>query len=276
MNEGQPSPQHFAPLDIVCKKRFPFALACPSFVYRAGYADNVRRLAPFVDEIELLFFESRFTDSLPSRRLIRELGRLARDGGITYDIHMPTDIDLGHEDAGVRRKAVTVLRELVDRCAPLSPTTYTLHLVRDPADAGVERWQDRCAASLETVLEGGIVSRGISVENLDKDFAAAAPVIEGLDLSVCMDMGHLMAGGEDVTAFYRRWRSRITIAHLHGVAGARDHLPLDRLAGERMAEVAAVLKGFMHTVCLEVYSPAALNASLRHLRDEWDRLKVEG
>jgi sugar phosphate isomerase/epimerase len=266
MAEKPPSQRHFAPLETTCKNRFPFTLACPSFVYPAGYVENVRHLAPFVDEIELLFFESRFADSLPSRTLIRELERLAREGSITYDIHLPTDIELGHEDGGVRRKAVAVLSELIDRCEPLTATTFTLHLTRNPTDADVEPWQDRCAASLETVLKGGIASRRISVENLDKDFALAAPVIERLNLSVCMDMGHLMVGGEDVTAFYQRWRDRITIAHLHGVEGARDHLPLDRLDGERMAEVATLLQGFRHTVCLEVYSVGALDASLRHLR----------
>ena len=58
MNPSNPT-QPFPPLDIVCKNVFPFALACPSFVYPAGYVDNIRHLAPFVDEIQLLFFESR-------------------------------------------------------------------------------------------------------------------------------------------------------------------------------------------------------------------------
>jgi sugar phosphate isomerase/epimerase len=276
MTGPQPPPRHFAPLETICKNRFPFALACPSFVYPAGYVDNVRHLAPFVDEIELLFFESRFADSRPSRTLVRELAELGSAGGITYNVHLPTDIDLGHEEAGIRLHAVNVLKEVIERCAPLNPTTFTLHLVHDPADPGIERWQDQCVTSLAAVLAGGIPSRRISVENIGHDFAPATPVIEQLDMSVCMDMGHLMAHGQDVAAFYERWRERITIAHLHGVDGARDHLPLDRLSKVLMVTVLALLQRFAHTVCLEVYSPEALNASLRHLANEWNGLKVEG
>jgi hypothetical protein len=82
----------FLPWQPCVKNGSPFPCACPSFVYPAGYVDNVRHLAPHVDEIELLFFESRFADSLPSRALIRELAQLARSGDITYNVHLPTDI----------------------------------------------------------------------------------------------------------------------------------------------------------------------------------------
>ena len=94
----------FPPLDTDCKQAFPFSLACPSFVYRAGYADNVRHLAPAVDEIQLLFFESRSAQSLPSQRLIRELAELADDKALTYSVHLPTDIYLGHTDPAARRR----------------------------------------------------------------------------------------------------------------------------------------------------------------------------
>ncbi|MFW6236790.1 MAG: hypothetical protein ACOC3F_00200, partial [Desulfosudaceae bacterium] len=60
------------PLPVAYKNRYPFALSCPSFIFPAGYSENVRRLGSCVDEIELLFFESR-PDSLPSPVEIREL-----------------------------------------------------------------------------------------------------------------------------------------------------------------------------------------------------------
>ena len=57
-------------LDTVYKGRYPFRLAATSFVYPADYDVNVARLGRFVDEIELLFFEIRNADSLPSPALI--------------------------------------------------------------------------------------------------------------------------------------------------------------------------------------------------------------
>ena len=259
----------FLPLTDSCKNAFPFTLACPSFVYPAGYADNVRHLAPFVDEIELLFFESRFPDSLPSPALVRELAQLARSGGITTNVHLPTDIYLGHRDAGVRQTAMDVLAHMIDRCAPLNPTTFTLHLIRDPSEPDDRRWQANAAASLEAVLAAGLPGRHISVETLDYDFEIAAPVIEHLDLSVCMDMGHLMVHGVDITTFYDRWEERVTIAHLHGVDDAQDHLSLDRLTAAHMVRVMDLLKRFSGVVSLEVFSFQALNASMAHLLDQW-------
>ncbi len=261
--------QSFPPLATVCKKRFPFSLACPSFIYPAGYLDNVRHLAPFVDEIELLFFESRFKDSLPAPALIRELVQQARCGQITYNVHLPTDIYLGHRDAGVRQSAVDVLRQLIDRCAPLNPTTFTLHLNRDPSEPNNRRWQARSAASLEALLAAGVPSRQISVENLDGDVERVAPVIEDLDLSVCMDMGHLLVHEVDMTTFFHRWKERITVAHLHGVDRAHDHLPLDRLSSDRMVKVVEILRQFSGVISLEVFSFQALNASMAVLLDQW-------
>jgi endonuclease IV len=197
----------------VCKKQFPFSLCCPSFVYPAGYVDNVRQLAPFVDEIELLFFESRFADSLPSREMIRELVQLARSGDITYNVHLPTDICLGHRDAGVRQTAVDVLTRTIARCAPLDPTTFTLHLARDSSEPDYRRWQANVVTSLENVLATGIPGRRLSVENLDDGLESAGPVIRQLDLSVCMDMGHIMARG-------------VTLRHFMTAGGSGSRLPI--------------------------------------------------
>lgn len=253
-------------LKTVAKGAFAFTLACPSFVFRAGYAENVRRLAPFVDQIQLLFFESRLADRLPSPALIDELVSLGREKVVTFNVHLPSDIFPGHHEADQRRHAVAVLTDLVARCKPLCPSTFTLHLEHDPLDPDARRWQDHTTATLESVLASGIDSRLISIENLNYDFALAAPIVEALDLSVCMDMGHLMARGEALAPFFERWQDRVPIVHLHGVDGAKDHLPLDRLLEAHAAEVLHLLKGFDGVVSLEVYSVAALETSLEWLR----------
>ncbi|WP_372679094.1 cobamide remodeling phosphodiesterase CbiR [Desulfosarcina sp.] len=267
--------QPFPALDKPCKHAFPFSLACPSFVYPAGYLDNVRHLAPFVDEIELLFFESRFKDSLPDPALIRDLVQQARSGQITYNVHLPTDIYLGHRDPAVRHSAVAVLRQLIDRCAPLNPTSFTLHLNRDPSEPDSRRWQARSASSLEAVLATGVPSRRMSVENLDGDVERLAPVIEALDLSVCMDMGHLMVNEVDLATFFDRWKERITVAHLHGVDRTKDHLPLDRLSSDRMDKVLEILRQFRGVISLEVFSFQALNTSMAHLLDQWFKMEAD-
>ncbi len=267
--------QSFPALQTCGKKVFPFRLACPSFVYPAGYVDNVRHLAPIVDEVELLCFESRFADSLPTPALVRELAHMAQAFDVTYNVHLPTDIYLGHADAGVRQTAVDVLQQFIGRTSALAPTTYTLHLMQSEPETDTRSWQARTVQSLEALLETGVTGRCISVENLDYDFALAAPIVEQLDLSVCMDMGHLMAHEADLGAFYTNWRERITMIHLHGVDGTRDHLPLDRLAPAHRDAVMHILKQYAFTVSLEVFAFEALKASLNYLAELWRKQKAE-
>jgi len=269
-------PPSFPPLDHACKHAFPFALACPSFVYPAGYLENVRHLAPFVDEIELLFFESRFADSLPSPGLIRELALQAQSSRTTFNVHLPTDISMGHRDAGVRQAAVKAVSQLIARCAPLNPTTFTLHLSKDSSEFDNRGWRAQSAESLEAVLATGIPSRRVSVENLDYDVEQIAPVIHDLNLSMCMDMGHLMTHEIDITAYFDRWKERITVIHLHGVNGVQDHLPLDRLSSGQMIRVMDILKQFSGVTSLELFSFKALNSSMSHLLSQWHRYEPGG
>lgn len=273
MTDTHPTEPTADVLKTVAKGAFAFTLACPSFIFRADYTENVRRLAPFVDEVQLLFFESRFPDSLPSPALIDELARLGREKSLTFSVHLPSDIYTGHSDDDGRRHAADVIIDLIARCAPLCPSTFTLHLERDPCQPDDRRWQERSLDTLSRVLATGIDSRRLSIENLDYDFALAAPIVEALDLSVCMDMGHLLAHGQALDPFFQRWQERIPVVHLHGVDGPQDHLPLDRLSASHMHDVLGLLRGFGGGVTVEVYSEAALERSLIWLKE---RLTVDG
>jgi len=268
----------FPLLQTSCKQRFPFAVACPSFVYPMGYVENVRRLSPFVDEIQLLFFESR-PESLPSPALVRELSDLAAGQGVGYHVHLPSDIYPGHPDPDERRRAVEAIRTIVERCRVLSPSTFTLHLERNPAgteNLPVERWQQYLLESLARMLPANTHTREISVETLDYPLEWVAPVIEAMDLSVCMDMGHLLVQGVDLRDFYENWKDRITVVHLHGVDGSKDHLSLNRLSDERMKTVFGLLQALKKVVVLENYAFPRLDASLACLAETWSRLAKQG
>ena len=268
----------FPPLQTICKNRFPFSIACPSFVYPAGYVENVRRLAPWVDEIQLLFFESA-SQSLPSTALIRELADLAANEKIGYNIHLPTDIYPGHPDPEERRRAVEAIRTVVERCRTLHPSTFTLHLERNPAgaeDLPIDRWRRYLLDSLESMLPPNVAPRKLAVENLDYPLERVAPVIAAADLSVCMDVGHLMVQRTDPGTFYETWKHRITTVHLHGVDGTGDHLPIDRLSDARLKTVWKLLKNFDGVVVVENYAQPDLNASLKCLIDGWCGQKTAG
>ena len=62
------------------KGLFPFKLGTTSYIYPAPILPNVMRLAPFLDEIELVLFESSCEDNLPGKDQIHRLKELSRIG----------------------------------------------------------------------------------------------------------------------------------------------------------------------------------------------------
>ena len=244
------------------KDRFPFRLGTTSFIYPAGYYENARRLAPFLDEIELILFESR---ALPEPLEIRRLASLASGYGLKYNVHLPLDVFLGSADSGERRRSVQVLLEIFDLAAPLEPTSWTLHVNSGHtgfSSTGLKDWQGRAAESIRQLQKSGICAERLAIENLDDPVAWMEAVREAVDLNVCMDIGHLIVSGNDPISFFDRHRDRIIMIHLHGVAAGRDHQSLDRLPSEELARVAAILKGYQGSVSVEVFGFEALSSSL--------------
>lgn len=247
------------------KQRFPFRLSVPSFIYPADYATNVQRLGPFVDEIELLMLESH-AGSLPSEEEIDRLAALSIDLQLTYNVHLPLDLDLGSTDPEARRYAVERLAAFIERVQPLSPTTHTLHLAYDDKDrspSSVQDWRARTLGSLTALLRATAVSpRCISIETLDYPPDWFAPLVDLLDLAVCVDAGHMVLYGFDLQAVLDLFAQRITICHLHGVTDGKDHLSLGRLAPEARTILRRFLKSFQGSVSLEIFSFERLRDSL--------------
>lgn len=264
MNAGN-GPSSYPPLPGIYKRRYPFRLSVPSFIYPDTWAVNARMLAPHVDEIELLFFESETGDCLPSREEIDALSKIRKDFTLGYNIHLPTDVSLAAPGGAGRAEALDALGRVIEMTRELDPSSWTLHIPCGPSaetDTDIERWRGSVRAGLEKLLAAGIPPGRLAVENLDYPFEWVRDVVRELDLSVCMDVGHLLLRGEDIAAFYRENADRIAILHLHGVRDGKDHLPLTALSKTDGPLVANILKDFPGTLSVEVFSYDHLTASL--------------
>ena len=254
------------------KGRYPFRLGTTSFIHPAGYADNVASIGPYVDEVELLFFESLGNDIGPLKMEVQQLARLSRELEVSYNVHLPSDVSPGHEDRHQRQIAVDALKRVIDLTAPLSPSTWTLHL---PIQGGsltfvdVDEWRDRTLQSVKALLDAGVEPGSLSVETLDYPFEMVEPVVLALDLGVCLDIGHCIVHDFDYASLFSRLHERITILHLHGVDGEKDHLPLDRLPQHHTAAILTLLNRFKGTVSLEMFSFEKLKTSLACLDKAW-------
>lgn len=251
------------------RQRYPFRLGTTSFIYPAGYAANVEKLAPLVDEIELLFFESA-PRSWPSDEEIRRLIELAQRHYITYNIHLPLDVVLGDPRRAKREGGVNCLVGLLEHIDGLSATSFTLHLEYPTGERGltnVSTWQALTASSLSDLLKRTLLPPPLfAVETLNYPPEWFAPLVESLNLSVCLDVGHLLLHDLSLVDTINRFRERIAIVHLHGIDAGRDHRSVAHLPPSVWATLRPFLDKFRGSVSLELFSLELFQESMTALR----------
>lgn len=228
-------------------------------------------LAPYLDEIELLLFESA-PGSLPSKHVIKNLSLLSKEFSISYNVHMPIDIYLGDHDPKIRQYAIDATKRVIDLTEPISPSTYTLHLAynnKSFENEQIKKWQEMTYSSMDQLVTMGISNKTISIENLMYPFEWAEELIRSFNLSVCIDLGHLLLQGCEPGTIFDKFEKITPIIHLYGVGDLHEHLPLDRLSKKDMASVMGVLRRFTGVLSLEVFSYSHLRASLKYLEACW-------
>jgi sugar phosphate isomerase/epimerase len=257
---------------------FPFNIGTTSFIYPDDYVPNVKMLGPYLENIELLLFESNTTDALPSKQVIGELASLAKDFNLAYNVHLPTDISISSRDPQQQSIAVETISRVAERVAPLCPTTLTLHVPYNDNlldEDKVKRWQERVIKNLAKLLVNGTPSRLFSIENLDYPFEILVPLISELDLTICLDCGHLILHGDDIEKFFNTHAAKTAIIHLYGVLNNHFHVALDQLPEKSIISITKLLAKFNGMVSVEVFSHAHLEASLKFLEKYWDLQQKE-
>ena len=69
-----------------------------SYILPDDILPNVRHLAPLVDDVELVLFESEGMSNFPDGSTINELASLASEHDLSYTVHFPLDIYPGSQD----------------------------------------------------------------------------------------------------------------------------------------------------------------------------------
>jgi sugar phosphate isomerase/epimerase len=251
------------------KGRCPFRLGTTSYILPDAIVPNVRFTGPFVDEVELVLFESRFADNLPTPKVIEELHGLAREYDLSYNVHLPTDVFLGHPDAGMRRQACDTILRFYGRTLPLRPTLYVLHLENNPPEdtrhVHTSAWQDNLRSSLAYLLERGMERNLLGIENIAYPFLWIYPLIRELNLRICLDVGHLLVQQEELRTYIEAYGEEIAMLHLHGAAGKKDHRSLQEIPSHDWHIISNFLINYRGGVSLEVFSREDLTTSLERM-----------
>lgn len=247
----------------------PFRLGATSFIYPGGWLANAERLAPRFDDIEILFFEAAGDDDLPGAAECAGLLTLKQRSGITYSLHTPLAASLASPDEARRTASVALVRRALAG-ARFAPDCAVLHIYlgemehdpRPPTDLAA--WRRQARRSLEAVIASGWRSVDLCIEVLDYDFALIAPVVEDLDLSIALDVGHLARDGGDEQALLCRHLDRTRIIQWHGTDPAdRDHRSLRHYPRDRARRLVRTLieRDYRGVLTLEVFRADDLEES---------------
>lgn len=220
----------------VMKGRFPFRLGTTSYIIPAAILPNIRFLGPYVDEIELVLFESEDEHSLPSSAEIEEMNHLATEFDLVYNVHLPTDMWLADPDPLVRDRFRQRILRFIDRTSALDPTVFILHC--ESSNAQVRRctdlksWRDLLAESLEKLVHSGVDPGRIALENIEAAPEAILPLADYFGMRLCMDIGHMLRYGHGISDSIRSLLEKSPMIHLHGVRDGRDHLGIQWIPEE--------------------------------------------
>ena len=257
------------------KGRYPWRIGATSFVLPADVSENVDFLAERVDDIQLLFFESASQATLPHKVDVSYLKNVAGEHNVTYTVHLPTDLSLGSSKQVLRDEAVGEILRLMDELAPIGPQAFDLHLNLEP---GTEQapWLENLHKSF-SLLAGGLGSEcsRIAVENIDYPFSWVRPLVLEHGFSFCLDIGHALRYGEDVSRLIKD----IPLAkhiHFHGVEAGRDHQEVSPSQGKLSWDLGAALTAeeFSGVLTVEVYNKEALENSLKELSRVWKEFEL--
>ncbi|PKO22426.1 MAG: hypothetical protein CVU38_09360 [Chloroflexi bacterium HGW-Chloroflexi-1] len=140
---------------------------------------------------------------------IAGLAALQAETGVSYTVHLPLwSVEPSTPLTPVREGSVRAVTEIIRAIAALKPEVYVLHAtgslaaefygMRLPA-AGkaliLRQFQAAARHSLATILaETGIPSRQLAIETIEFPFELTLELAEALDLSLCLDVGHVLVG----------------------------------------------------------------------------------
>ncbi len=260
-----------------------FKLATTSFIVPDHIIPNVEKLGPYMDEIELLVFESMPDNVVPSKTDVRHLSHLSHKHNLTYNVHLPTDVSVSSFNKKERQKACDRLLLVIERFSPLKPTTHTLHLEMPKqvnhakkGSSDLENWQVHTRQGLELFLSGLTDPGLISIETLSYPFGHVEPFLKEFNLQVCIDAGHQIKYGHNLVETFKRHEKRIPLIHLHGVDFSgdyiKDHTSLDRSPPKALNDYLTILGKFTGVVSLEVFNLNNLNRSLSQLSEWFDNI----
>lgn len=185
------------------------------------------------DPIELGGDLAMFMPHTYAAPAIEKLAALKAARGLGYTVHLPLwSVEPSTLLTPVRTGSVQAMVEIIRATLPLDPEVYVLHAtgalaaefyrMRLPETGRaliLRQFQARASESVRALLaETGLPSRKLAVETVEFPFELTLELAEALDLSVCLDTGHVLSGFSgpiDLFDALEAMLPRLAEVHLH-------------------------------------------------------------
>jgi sugar phosphate isomerase/epimerase len=195
-----------------------------------------------------LFFPHAYEE-----KSINKLKQLKKELGLSYTVHLPLwSVEPSTPLEPVRYGSADAIMDIIDAVEALEPEVYVLHAtgalaaefyrmsIPETAKSLVlKQFQGNAISSIKMILEEtGLPSRKLAIETIEFPFDLTLEMADLLNLSICLDTGHVLAGFSGSLSMEDALSAclpRLAEVHLHdspdfmktGELGyGKDHQPL--------------------------------------------------
>jgi len=185
-----------------------------------------------------------FLPNALNKKSISRLLKIKEKKGMSYTAHLPLwSIELSSPHLAVRKGSIAATVKAIETIKLLDPECYVVHATGALAaeffhkdvnqlakDYTIKLFKENAIESLREILETtGIPNRKLAVETINFPLNETLEIAEELDLSICFDVGHVLAGFSGPVNFFDALKlclPRISEFHLHdSPAFGSDNIP---------------------------------------------------
>jgi hypothetical protein len=235
--------------DLEKNNNLPWKIAAPSFIWPTRVGENCRLLAPLVQEVGIVLFETQGSLEYTQKDLPLEL----KDLGLDYHVHLPLDLPWEQGSSVLNAQ----VKGILEKIAFLNPWGYVLHPPPELHD-----FKD----FLRAWRGWGLDSSALLLENIEgHDLSPLWKEVEEQKCSICLDLGHLLVYEQEKILEYPNLWPKVQLLHIYAPSGGHKHHSLAKLDSYGQKVLQRILNSVKKdcTVLLEVFGPEDLRESLQ-------------
>ncbi|WP_456324826.1 cobamide remodeling phosphodiesterase CbiR [Desulfonauticus submarinus] len=238
-----------------------FLLSAPSYVLPATIEKNCLFLQKYVSGIYLAFFETKACLEYTEKDLPLSLANFP----FRYHIHFP--LDLKWQKDGCYEAEICF--SLWEKVKFLSPWSGVLHPPKE---------KEKLQKFVDTWVDLGGIAEDLLIENIKGiDLVDLWPVVLGTGVNVCLDIGHMLAYGQESILHLSGFWERVKLLHFYGKETCERHYDLSFLSDAGWNFFKKILNNISDQteIVLELFNKKDFLNSLRILRKKQKDLGVK-